>query len=73
MSFQFVCVCVCVCVHVCKILVPHNNFQTSSLIITKYWLYMVSNRNTPTPQIQLLNFENIVHGRNFLNLFFPFN
>ena len=67
-----VCVCVlfvCVCVCVCVILVPHNNFQTSYPIDTKFWLHIVSYQNSPTPLIPFLNFENCA-GRKFWKSFF---
>ena len=44
---------------VCKILAPPPiNFQTSYPIDTKFWLDIESYRNSPTPLIPFLNFEN---------------
>ena len=64
-----VCVCVCVCVCACTILVPPNNFQTIYPIDTKFWLRIVSYRNSPTPLILFLNFENCAREE-FLKLIF---
>ena len=66
-SIKWASVCVCVCV--CKILVPPNNFQISYPIDTKFWLHIVSYRNSPTPLIPFLNFENCARD-NFCNSFF---
>ena len=57
------CVCVSVCVCVCTILVPPINFQTSYPIDTKCRLHIVSYRNSPTPLIPFLNFENCVREK----------
>ena len=52
-----VCVCVCVCLCVCvQFWSPPNNFHTSYAIDTKFWLHIVSYRNSPTPLIPFLNF-----------------
>ena len=69
------CVCVCVCVSVsvsvclCKIWSPPINFQTSYPIDTKFWLHILSYRNSPTPLIPFLNFENCALEK-FLKLIF---
>ena len=68
-----VCVCVCVCVCLCSILVPPNNFQTSYPIDTKFWLHIVSYRNSPTPLIPFLNFENCAREKFLKLIFSPFN
>ena len=68
-----VCVCMCVCVCLCKILVPPINFQTSYQIDTKFWLHIVSYRNSPTPLIPFLNFENCALEKFFKFIFSPFN
>ena len=59
------CVCVCVCVSVCVCVCvcvqfrsPPINFQTSYPIDTKFWPHIVSYRNSPTPLILFLNFQN---------------
>ena len=57
-----VCVCVCVCVFVsvcvcvclCTVLVPPNNFHISYAINTKFWLHIVSYRNSPTHIMSLI-------------------
>ena len=70
-----VCVCVCLCVGVClcTILIPPINFQTSYPIDMKFWLHIVSYRNSPTPLIPFLNSENC-DGEKFLKFIFsPFN
>ena len=75
------CVCVCVCVRacvcfsvcLCKILVPHNNFQSSHPIDTKFRLHIVSYRNSPTPLIPFLNFENCALEKFLKLIFSPFN
>ena len=65
-----VCVCVCVCVSVCvQFWSPPNNFQTSYPTDTKFWLHRVSYRNSPTPLISFLNFENCAR-ENFLKFIF---
>ena len=66
-----VCVCVCVraCVCVCvKFWTPTKNFQTGYPIDTKFWLHIVSYRNSPTPLIPFPNFQNFP-GRNFRSSF----
>ena len=68
----YVCVCVCVSVCVCvcvQFWSPPINFQTSYPIDTKFWLHIVSYRNSPTPLISFLNFENCAR-ENFLNFIF---
>ena len=53
------CACACVCVCVCvEIWSTNNYFQTIYLIDTKFWLHLVSYRNSPTLLIPFLNFEN---------------
>ena len=66
-------VCVSVCLCVCTILVPPNNFQTSYPIDTKFWLHIVSYRNSPMPLIPLLNFENCAWEKFLKFIFSPFN
>ena len=69
----YVCVCVCVSVCLCKMLISTNNFQTSYPNDTKFWLLIVSCRNSPTRLIRFLILK-IVPGRNFWNWFLsPFN
>ena len=68
-----VCLCVCVCMCVCAILVPPINFQTSYPIVTKFWLHIVSYRNSPTPLIPFLNFENCALEKFLKLIFSPFN
>ena len=72
-----VCVCVCVCLYVCvclcTILVPPINFQTSYAIDTKFWLHIVSYRNSPTPLIPFLKFENCALEKFLKLIFSPFN
>ena len=60
-------------VPVCKVLVPPNNFHTSYPINTKFWLHIVSYRNSPTPLILFLNFENCAREKFFKFIFSPFN
>ena len=68
-----VCVCVCVCLSVClcvcTILATPNNFQTTYPIDTKFWLHIVSYRNSPAQLIPFLNFEKCSRQK-FLNSFF---
>ena len=71
--FVSVCVCVCVCVCVKFWSPPPNNFQTSYPIDTKFWLHMVSYRNSPTPLIPFLNFENCALEKFLKLIFSPFN
>ena len=57
------CVYVCMCVSVCVCVSVYNfsppiNFQTSYPIDTKFWLHIVSYRDSPTALIPFLNFEN---------------
>ena len=66
-------VCVYVRVYVCKVLVPPNNFQTIYPIDTKFWLHTVSYRNSLTPLIQFLNFENCAREKYFNFISSPFN
>ena len=84
-----VCVCVCVCVSVCVCLPvcvclsvcvsvynfgpPSNNFQTIYPIATKFWLHIVSYRNSTTPLIPFLNFENCAREKFLKLIFSPFN
>ena len=77
-----VCVCVCVCMYVCVCVYvcvclqfwsPPNNFQTSYLIDTKFWLCVVSYRNSPTPLILFLNFENCAREKFLKFIFCQFN
>ena len=68
-----VCVCVCVCVCLCTILTPPNNFQTSYPIDTKFWLHIVSYRNSPSPLILFINFENCAREKFLKFIFSPFN
>ena len=63
------CVCVCVCVCLCTVLVPPNNFHTTYAINTKFWLHVVSYRNSRTPLIPFLILK-IVPRKIFLNSFF---
>ena len=64
-----VCVCVCVCLYVCVSVYnfgpPPINFQTIYPIDTKFWLHTVSYRNSPTPLIPFLNFENCAREKFF--------
>ena len=64
---------VCVCVCVCKILSTPNNFQTSYPIDTKFWLHIVSYRNSQTPLISFLNFENCAREELLKLIFSPLN
>ena len=57
------CVCVCVCVQFWS---PPSNSHISYAIDTKFWLHIVSYRNSRTPLIPFLNFENCVR-KNFWN------
>ena len=61
---------VCVCVQFWS--PPHNNFQTYP-IDTKFWLQIVSYRNSPTPLIPFLSFENSALEKFFKLIFSPFN
>ena len=62
------------CVYVCvKFWSPPNNFQTSYPIDTKIWLHIVSYRNSPTPLIPFLNFENCALEKFLKLIFSPFN
>ena len=63
------CVCVCVSVSVSNFGPPPINFQTSYPIDTKFWLHIVSYRNSPTPLISFLNFENCAR-ENFFEIHF---
>ena len=56
-----------------KLWSPTNNFQTSYPIETKFWLHIVSYRNSPTPLIPFLNFENCAQEKFFKLIFSPFN
>ena len=57
---------------VCTVLAPPNNFQTSYPIDTKFWLHIVSYRNSQTPLIPFPNFENCAREK-FLKLIFFFH
>ena len=59
--------CVCVCV---KFWSHPNDFQTSYPIDTKFWLHIISYRNSPTPLIPFLNFEKMYLGEIFKIHFF---
>ena len=54
-----------VCVSVYSFGPPPNNFHTSYAIDTKIWLHTVSYRNSPTPLIPFLNFENCAREKFF--------
>ena len=62
-----------VCLCLCTVLVPPNNFHTSYAIDTKCWLHIVSYRNSPTPLIPFLNFENCAWEKFLKFIFSPFN
>ena len=60
----------CVCVKFCP---PPNNFQTSYPIDTKFWLHIVSYRNSRTPLLPFLNFENCAREKLLKIIFSPFD
>ena len=72
-----VCVCVCVCLYVCVSVYnfgpPPINFKTSYPIDTKFWLHTVSYRNSRTPLIPFLTFENCAWEKFLKFIFSPFN
>ena len=83
-----VCMHVCVCVHACVCVCerahvsvcvciqfwsPPNKFHTSYAIDTKFWLHIVSYRNSPTPLIPFINFENCAREKFLKFIFSPFN
>ena len=61
---------VCVCVQFWS---TPNNFHTSYAIDTKCWLHIVSYRNSLTPLIPFLNFENCARVKFLKFIFSPFN
>ena len=67
-----VCLCVCVCVSVYNFGPPPNNFQTTYPIDTKFFLHIVSYRNSPTQLIPFLNFENCAREKFLKFIFSPF-
>ena len=68
-----VCVCLYVCVSVYSFCPPPNNFHTSYAIDAKFWLHIVSYRNSPTSLIPFLNFKNCAREQFLKFIFLPFN
>ena len=58
---------VCVCVQFWS---PPNKFHTNYAIDTKFWLHIVSYRNSPTPLVPFLNFENCAREKFLKFIFF---
>ena len=63
----------CVHVCVCKILPPPQQRKSSYPNDTKFWLHIVSYRNSPTSVIPFLNFKNCAREKFLKFISSPFN